>query len=137
MTHSKITRALPTLLVAGALAAPIGASTAFAQGPVRVAGSRVVHVRTPLPAPRRTVATPAVSVRVAPQPARIARPPMPPPRREARPVRPRHATAWASGQWRWNGRRYVWQPGHWVVTRPARRAAIRHPRPLPPRAARR
>ncbi len=63
-----------------------------------------VHVRSEPPAPRRRV-----KVYVQPAP--------PAPRVEVRTARPdstRYAV-WASGHWRWNGRRYVWLPGHWEL----------------------
>lgn len=32
-----------------------------------------------------------------------------------RPTRPTGGAVWVSGQWRWNGYRYVWLPGYWEL----------------------
>jgi hypothetical protein len=50
---------------------------------------------------------------VAPPPPRAEMPPSPPPRHE-------HYD-WQPGYWRWNGRAYVWVPGHYAQ-RPHRMA---------------
>ncbi len=39
----------------------------------------------------------------------------PAPRVEVRGVAPTPKHAWVSGHWAWNGTRYVWRPGHWIV----------------------
>ena len=49
-------------------------------------------------------------------------PPPPPP--YARPVPPpRRGRVWVEGHYRWNGRRYVWEEGHWVRVRRGREYA--------------
>lgn len=48
----------------------------------------------------------------APVPERRYEPPPPPPPPGAR-------MAWQSGAWDWDGRGYVWRPGHYVGWRPA------------------
>ncbi len=51
---------------------------------------------------------PAQTVYIAkPPPAEVADPMPPPP--DSLPV-----WAWQKGHWRWDGRAYVWYPGHWV-----------------------
>jgi quinol-cytochrome oxidoreductase complex cytochrome b subunit len=45
--------------------------------------------------------------------------PPPPPRREVVPVRPGPRYVWVEGYHRWDGNRYYWQPGAWVLP-PAR-----------------
>jgi len=42
-------------------------------------------------------------------------PPPPPPRREIVPVRPGPRHVWVAGYHRWDGNRYYWQPGAWVL----------------------
>lgn len=45
--------------------------------------------------------------------------PMPPPRHEIPPPPPPGPrAAWQNGGWDWNGRGYVWRPGHYVAWRP-------------------
>ncbi len=39
----------------------------------------------------------------------------PPARVEDLPPRPRGASAWVDGEWRWNRRRWLWTPGRWVA----------------------
>jgi hypothetical protein len=34
---------------------------------------------------------------------------------ERRPSRPSPGHIWIDGYWDWNGRRYVWEPGHWAI----------------------
>ncbi len=46
--------------------------------------------------------------------ARYGPPPPPPPPREAMVRHSHDGRVWVSGQYRWNGRRYVWVEGHWV-----------------------
>lgn len=41
----------------------------------------------------------------------------PPPRVEIVPG-PRPGFIWASGYWRWEGRRHIWVKGHWMRARP-------------------
>lgn len=43
--------------------------------------------------------------------------PPPPPVREVVGVAPGPGYAWVSGHHRWEGRAYVWVPGHWQQTR--------------------
>ena len=43
------------------------------------------------------------------------RPVAPAPRGAAGPVAPPGAYVWRPGHWRWNGFRYVWVRGHYVV----------------------
>ena len=47
--------------------------------------------------------------------------PPPPPPAEVIGVAPSHRHAWVPGFHRWDGRAYVWVPGHWAV-RPRSRA---------------
>jgi hypothetical protein len=63
-----------------------------------------VAVRPPPPRP-------AVVVENAPPPGAPAPPPL---RVEVQGPRPYAAAVWHRGHWRWNGRRYVWVPGHWA-----------------------
>ncbi|HZQ50952.1 MAG TPA: YXWGXW repeat-containing protein [Bryobacteraceae bacterium] len=53
-----------------------------------------------------------VYVRIAPPPVVIEHPP----------VRPGPNFIWIRGFYRWDGARYVWVPGHWVV--PPRRHTV-------------
>ena len=39
----------------------------------------------------------------------------PPPFREPRPNQPSPAYVWLDGYWDWDGARFFWQPGRWVV----------------------
>jgi hypothetical protein len=48
-----------------------------------------------------------VIVPYPPPPARVEVVPSPPPEMKS-PV-------WTDGEWRWTGRRWVWQPGHWEL----------------------
>lgn len=41
-------------------------------------------------------------------------PPRPPPV-ELLPPRPQPAAVWVDGSWEWDGSRYTWQPGAWVL----------------------
>jgi hypothetical protein len=34
---------------------------------------------------------------------------------ERRPPMPGQGHIWIDGYWNWNGRQYVWEPGHWAV----------------------
>ena len=34
---------------------------------------------------------------------------------ERRPAPPSSRHVWIDGYWQWEGRQYVWQPGHWAV----------------------
>ncbi len=43
----------------------------------------------------------------------------PEPRNEARPPKPSPDSVWVDGAWRWDGVRYVWQPGRWEPNRPS------------------
>lgn len=47
--------------------------------------------------------------------------PPPPARAEVIPEKPTGMTdpVWIDGDWQWKGRRWVWQPGQWVVPDPA------------------
>jgi hypothetical protein len=56
----------------------------------------------------------------APAPAMPA--PIPPPRIETVPPPPSAAYVWQPGHWHWNGFRYVWVPGRYVL----RQAGWRH-----------
>lgn len=58
-------------------------------------------------------AQPARPVVVAPGPAEPA--PPPPLRAETVPPPPSAAYVWQPGHWHWNGVRYVWVRGHYVV----------------------
>jgi len=53
-----------------------------------------------------------------PPPAPVAYIPRPPPAEVVEvmpaPPDPRPIWAWQKGHWRWDGREYVWYPGHWV-----------------------
>jgi hypothetical protein len=42
--------------------------------------------------------------------------------REHRPDPPSRRHIWIEGYWHWDGRRYVWDPGHWAV--PPRERAV-------------
>ena len=53
-----------------------------------------------------------VIVREAPPPVVVERRPSPPSRRHV----------WIDGYWRWNGRKYVWERGHWA--RPPQERAV-------------
>ena len=64
-------------------------------------------------------ARPAAVV-VAPAPIVVARPP-PPVRVEAVPPAPGDMYVWLPGHWRWDGREYQWDAGHYEA-RPARAA---------------
>ena len=41
---------------------------------------------------------------------------------EHRPIAPSRRHVWVAGYHRWDGRAYVWEPGHWVV--PPREHAV-------------
>jgi hypothetical protein len=47
-------------------------------------------------------------------------PVLPPPRVETVPRPPGPNVVWEPGQWHWNGRDYVWLPGHYVERAPGR-----------------
>jgi hypothetical protein len=51
---------------------------------------------------------PVARVEFRPPPIPVARYEVPPP-----PPSPRHV--WQPGGWHWNGREYVWLPGHYIV----------------------
>jgi len=59
-----------------------------------------------------------VATPVASYPAAVSYPPVPAPRAEYIPPAPGGGSAWIAGHWRWNGARYAWIPGQYVV-RPA------------------
>jgi hypothetical protein len=44
----------------------------------------------------------------------VTRPAPPPPRVEIRPAAPDRFAVWDPGRWTWNGREYVWVPGHYL-----------------------
>lgn len=52
-------------------------------------------------------------------------PPMPPPQIEGPPLpRPGTRYAWVPGHWQWNGVRYDWRRGHYVLRAAGRREFI-------------
>lgn len=63
----------------------------------------------------------------APAPAYVAQPtsalvevpyPPPPARVELVPEKPHADAVWIDGEWVWQGRRYAWKPGRWVIPPP-------------------
>ena len=73
-----------------------------------------------------------------PEPASVSHPraayelvayPPPPARVELVPAKPRPGAVWIDGEWIWDGRRWGWQPGRWVMPIPgvafARWCAVR------------
>lgn len=65
----------------------------------------------------KTVPTPAY---VGQPPGALVEVPYPPPpaRVEFVPEKPRDDAVWVDGEWIWQGRRYAWKPGRWVVPPP-------------------
>ena len=49
----------------------------------------------------------------------IARPALAPPplKKEVRTAKPGPNDVWISGNWKWNGGKYIWAPGRWVKAR--------------------
>lgn len=55
-------------------------------------------------------------VYVEPQPSYVVVQQAPPPMIvERQPPRPSASYVWIDGYWNWDGQRYVWEPGHYVV----------------------
>ena len=76
--------------------------------------------------PRRRVVTPKPhphpkpKVIVTPRPhphgkpkVVVTRPPKPAPPKVVKPKKPHPHAVWVSGSWNWDGRKWVWQKGHW------------------------
>lgn len=85
------------------IAIALGASVALAAG-MLACGSR----RLP---PPRWVSQPTSALVQVPYPP-------PPARVEFIPDQPRDDAVWIDGEWVWQGRRYAWKPGRWVVPPP-------------------
>jgi hypothetical protein len=85
---------------------------------------REVIVEQPAPPPRQVVVEvpppqyeTVVVENEAPAPVQeiIVREPMPPPREEVVIVRPSARHVWVAGYWHWEGNRYGWVRGHWML----------------------